>query len=263
MVMKYGGFFISLLFLCGSCREHSTVADSVEFPQVLASKSYTDCYNAAGFFRVKKNEINSGLPKGFTARDGSSILGTDYAGYSFLVFIYLSCPVQMDSSIQTVIIATPIEEPLLANDLRTVRWNWYEFARIAGTSKQAEALSSVGLSAQHATLSNTLFHEGDTIAFFRANVPDGLLFEIGAKLTDSVNFEPQSHRLWHQRPDGHLVTTRLDFEYHHSWIGKFKSCSYNPGLLKVAHLKGIDCSDVGITEAIESINFTEHLMLWR
>lgn len=180
-----------------------------------------------------------------------------------MVFIYFSCPSSIDSSIQTAIIATPIEEPSLANDLRTVRWNWYEFARITGTSKQAEELSSIGLSAQHATLSNTPFHEGDTVSFFKAIVPDALLFEVGAKLTDSVNFEAQSHRLWHQRSDGHLVTTRLDFEYHHSWIGKFKSCTFNAGLLSVADLKGIECTHIGITEAIESINFTEQIMLWR
>jgi hypothetical protein len=110
---------------------------------------------------------------------------------------------------------------------------------------------------------HTLFHEGDTITFFKANLPDGLLFEVGLELTDSVNFEPQSRRLWHQRSDGHLVTTRLDFEYHHSWIGKFKSCSFNAVLLTVADLKGIECAHIGITEAVESINFTEHIMLWR
>jgi hypothetical protein len=262
--MRYGGFFISLLFLCGSCREHTSGTDSAKFPQVFAPKSYTDCYNAAGFFRANKDEINSRLPKGFTARDAGSILGSEYNGYSFLVFIYFSCPSSYDdSSFQTTIIATPIEEPALANDLRTVRWNLYEFARLAGTLKQADELSALGLSVQHATLSNTPFHKGDTVAFFKADVLDGLLFEVGARLTDSVNFEAQSHRLWHQRADGHLVTTRLDFEYHHSWIGKLKSCSYDAGLLTVSDLKGIECTEVGITEAIESVSFTENIILWR
>lgn len=255
--------FICLLFLCGSCREHVSRSNSVEFPQALASKNYTDCYNAAGFFRANKSEINSRLPMGFTAQDGSSILGPDYKGYSFLIFIYFSCPSSVGRSFQTTIIATPIEEPPLTNDLRTVRWNLYEFARIAGTSTQAEELSNVGLSAQHATLTNTPFHEGDTVTFFKATTLDGLLFEVGAKLTDSVNFEAQSHRLWHQRSDGNLVTTRLDFEYHHSWIGKVNSCSYNAGLLTVADLKGIECTHMGVAEAIESINFTEHRMLWK
>lgn len=262
--MKYGGFFISLLFLCGSCRENSAATDSAKFPQVFPSKSYVDCFNAAGFFRADKNEINSRLPKGFTARDAGSILGSEYNGHSFLVFIYFSCPPSDDnSSFQTTIIATPIEEPVLASDLRTVRWNWYEFARLAGTSQQADELSALGLSVQHATLTNTPFHEGDTVAFFKADILDGLLFEVGARLTDSVNFEAQSHRLWHQRADGHLATTRLDFEYHHSWIGKLKSCSYDASLLTVADLKGIKCTQVGVTEAIERINFRENIILWR
>lgn len=253
--------FIYFLFL--SCSYHKTpVVDEPVLPELLVSRSYQNCYNAAGFFRVDKAKLDSRIPKGFVSRDGGLILGPEHGGHGFLVLIYFSCPPSQDSAFQTIIIATPIEEPSVGLDLREVRWNWYEFGRIAGSSK-AEALIPLGFSVEAASLSNDAFHEGDTAAFFEARAGNDLLLRIDAKLTDSVNFEAQSHRLWHQRTSGQLISTRLDFQYHHSWIGELEDCFFDVSLLHSFNLSDFACAKTGVTEAIETINFSEHVVQWR
>ena len=258
-------FFTLVLIACACSRNNSSdeSGNQNKFPRALPTKSFTDCYNGAGFFRVNKDNLTARLPKDFVARDGGEILGEQFKGYGYLVLIYFACPLGNDSTMQLAVIATPIQEPTFANDMRTVRWNWYEFGRIVATSNQAKDLNALGFSAQYAILSNTAFHEGDTITSFEAKVDDNILLRVEMSLTDSVNFQAQSHRLWHQRSDGRLVSTRWDFEYHHSWTGKFENCSFNSDILSVADLKGLECSGEGITEAIERISFSENLMVWR
>jgi hypothetical protein len=252
--------FIIGLFLINSCRNESA-SNSLGFPKVVSTDAYRDCYNAVGFFRVTKEHVNNRLPEGFTAKDGASIMGPDYNGYAFIVLIYFACPGEK-TSLQTAIIATPIEEPELSSDLRSVRWNWYEFARLTDSKNKSDELSAVGFASQHTTFSHTPIHEGDTTAVFEG-IGNSSLFKVATHLTDSVNFEAQSHRFWHVDANGHLLTTRLDFDDHHSWIGKFTECTFDPAELTVVNLDGIECTGVGITEAIETINFKVQMMRWK
>ena len=261
--MKYSTLVVCIFFFSLACRAPAYKNNERKVPEALPARSFTACYNAAGFIRVNKEDLADRLPNGFIARDGGEILGEAFKGYAYLVLIYFSCPLENNSRMQMAIFATPVEDPSFAKDMRTVRWNWYEFGRISPSINEVEDWNALGFSAQQSDLHNAPFHEGDTITSFEGKVANQILFKVEMRLTDPVNFESQSHRLWHQRPDGNLVSTRWDFEYHHSWIGRVKSCSFNPNLFSIADLKGIKCSSEGITEAIEKINFTENMMVWR
>lgn len=231
-------------------------------PQAFEATSDSRCHSGAGFFRVPKSDLQRRLPTGFVVRDGS-LLGGEYAGYGLLVVAYYNCPRGAGGSDGFAIVATPIEDPGFALDLRPVRWNWYEFGRIANNRERVERAREQGLSAQLATLSHAPFHEGDRSSSFAAAIDGRRLFEVRAALTDSVNFQAQSHRFWHLRADGHLVSTRLDFGYHHSWVGRLDGCSFEGETLAIAELSSIECTGVGVSEAIESLPMSEHVILWR
>lgn len=260
--MKCMVVLASLGVLIGGCRTPVQRTAIAALPRAFEPSSYANCYNGVGFFRVSKAEVDRLVPDGFTARDGS-IMGPEHKGYGVIALIYYSCPRAGGGEDGLAIVATPIADPSFVVDLRAVRWNWYEFGRLVDSRERVEELRSRGLSAQAATFSHRPFREGDTESSFVASVEGGQLFAVRAVLTDSVNFEAQSHRLWHRRPDGRLVSTRLDFAYHHSWIGRFASCSFHSRLLAVVDLSPIECTGAGVTEAIESLSFKEQVILWR
>ena len=129
-------------------------------------------------------------------------------------------------------------------------------ARLEGDPARVETLSGYGFSVQRATFSHDSFAEGDTESRFTVSVPGGTVLSVTAALTDSVNFEAQSHRFWHVAEDGRLLSTRLDFEYHHSWLGSFRTCELVSSLLEAdSTVRDLECSAVGVTEAIERIDF--------
>lgn len=241
---------------CGGGESSSFAA-----PQVVASESYEGCFNGAGFFEMDFADLATRLPAGYAPLDGS-FLGPEYAGKGLLAMVYLSCPLPSGGAQQWAVIATPIEDPAITADLRPVRWNWYEVARLEGDPARVETLSGYGFSVQRATFSHDSFAEGDTESRFTVSVPGGTVLSVTAALTDSVNFEAQSHRFWHVAEDGRLLSTRLDFEYHHSWVGSFRTCELVSSLLEADSVRDVECSAVGVTEAIETIDFAEQIVLW-
>lgn len=252
----------AIALLLQACRPSTPPVNAILAAQVFDPENRANCYNGVGFFRVAKAELDQRLPRGLVSRDGS-LLGSEHGGYGLVALIYLSCPRADAGDYRFALIATPIEDPKAAADLRAVRWNWYEFARIVDSQERANQMHARGFSVQPGNLSHFPFREGATESSFSVRVGHEQLFEVRAALTDSVNFPPQSHRFWHQRSDGRLVTTRLDFAYHHSWLGRFASCSLNSGLLTVTRLSPMRCSGIGVTEAIERLDFLEQVILWK
>ena len=252
----------AIVLLLGGCLRSASPASSIPTVQVFEPESRSNCFNGVGFFRVAKGELDQRLPPGFRSRDGS-LLGRAHAGFGLVALIYYSCPRPSGADYRVALIATPIEDPSLSAELRAVRWNWYEFARLVDSPEVVGQMKDRGFSVQAADLSHRPFREGATVSSFSVTDRQRPLLDVRASLTDSVNFQAQSHRYWHQRADGRLVTTRLDFAYHHSWIGRFASCTLNSRLLTVINLSPMSCSGEGITEAIETLNFTEQVILWR
>ena len=214
-------------------------AESRARPEVLPETRYEGCFNGVGFFEVDRADLAARLPEGFTPRDGA-FMGSEYEGKGMLALLYYACPASGDVRRRLALIATPVEPRPLAPVLREVRWSWYELARFG----------------------HEPFREGDTVAEFRVSVQDGEVFSVRAALTDPIDFAAQSHRFWHEADDGRLISARLDFADHHSWIGSFHACDLQPRLLPTDVLDGIECSGRGITEAIETLDFTEQVVLW-
>jgi hypothetical protein len=231
-------------------------------PQAFDSTSHSACYNGVGFFRVPKADLQRRLPGGFVARDGS-LLGREHAGYGLVALAYYDCQRRGGDEDRFAVIATPVENPSFAQDLRPVRWSWYEFGRVADNRERVEIARERGFSVQIATLSHPPFHEGDRQSSFTAVVNGKPLFEVRAALTDSVNFQAQSHRFWHRRRDGRVVSTRFDFGYHHSWVGRFDGCTFHGEALGIPELSSIECTGIGVTEAIERLPMTEQVIRWR
>lgn len=257
--MKSAPLLSALLLLGSAC--HARVSSvPTRLPEAFAPVRYSNCYNGAGFFRTDKAKLTARMPTKFVPRDGS-VLGPAHQGYGLVALILLACP-HAGGTDRVAIIATPIEDPSFASDLRAVRWNWYEFGRLVGDQARLEQLTKYGYSVRQASLTYVPFHEGDRESSFAAGLAGRTLFQVRATVTDSVNFQAQSHRFWHQRPAGGLVSTRLDFDYHHSWIGRFASCTFEASVFPEANLVGIECSGEGVTEAIESLTYTEQVVVW-
>lgn len=263
-LMKGNYSFILLILILaasGTAKSQQVQEHRPDRPRILPIKHYGKCYNGAGFIQIDKERLDNRLPPGFTSRDGS-ILGEGYEGYGLLALLYYSCPVADSVYKNFALIATPIEDPALAAELREVRWNWYEFARIVESSDLLQELSSIGFTIRKGTLSHSPFHEGDTLSDFTVEVPGGVAFTVQAALTDPITFQSQSHRFWHRSAKYTLLSTRLDFDNHHSWIGGFANCRLNADLLGVKNLAEIQCNTVGVTEAIESLTFDEQIVQW-
>jgi len=260
--MRAAYMLIPSVGILAACSTAARAPATSVIPRGFEVISHSRCYSGAGFFRVPKSDLQRRLPTSFVVRDGS-LMGGEYAGYGLLVVAYYECPRAGGGSDGFAILATPIEDPEFAPDLRPVRWNWYEFGRVANTRERVERAREQGLSAELATFSHPPFQEGDRTSSYAAAIDGRRLFEVRAALTDSVNFQAQSHRFWHRNADGHLASTRLDFGDHHSWIGRFDGCSFEGETFAIAELSSIKCTGIGVTEAIESIQMSEHVIRWR
>lgn len=259
MIRLFTLILISVLLL--KCENVIAQEVNVTKAKYYPVSEYRQCYNGVGFFQVDKEQLGSRLPKTFSPRDGS-ILGSLYEGYALLAIIYYSCP-QPDSTNKTwSLIATPIENPSAASGLSHVRWNWYEFARLVETADRVDSLSKLGFTVRRAKLFHSQFNEVNRKARFAAHIGGNTVFNVEASLTDTVNFNAQSHRFWHQSSNDRTLSTRLNFEYHHSWLGGFKHCEMDTDELNLEIIRGIECTGVGVTEAIESLTFDEHVIIW-
>lgn len=202
---------ILILVASGTAKSQQVQEQRPDRPRILPIKHYEKCYNGVGFFQVDKEQLDNRLPTGFTSRDGA-IFGEAYEGYGLLALLYYSCPVADSAYENFALIATPIEDPVLSPELREVRWNWYEFVRIVESSDRLQELSSIGFTIRKGNLSHAPFQEGDTLSDFAVEVSGGVAFTVQAALTDSMTFQPQSHRFWHRSAKNNLLSTRLDFE---------------------------------------------------
>lgn len=230
-------------------------------PRALGSQRYTACFNAAAFFETDLLDLKRRLPDGYSPREGS-FLGSQYAGRGMLALVYFSCPTASAGLHQWALIATPIEDPPVTPDLRPVRWNWYELARLEGNIGRLKTLRDYDFLVDSATFSHDPFRSGDAESRFAVSTPAGNVFSVTAALARPVNFEAQSHRFWHVSEAGSLLSTRLDFDYHPSSLGSFVECVLDTSHLRGRELQGVRCTGSGVTEAVEAIDFSEQIVLW-
>ena len=249
---------IPMIVFCTACSDPETPRPSG--PQLIDSGTYTGCFDGAGFFEMDFADLAERLPSEFVPLDGS-LISDEYAGKGLLTLIFLACPLHNGETRRWAMVATPIEDPSITEVLRPVRWSWYELARFEGDAARAEVLSSHGLKTYAAELSNAPFSEGDVESTFDVSLSGEAIFSVRAALQNTADMEAQSHRLWHLADDGRLISTRWDFEEHHSWLGSFDDCVLNLDEFS-EQLEGVRCSAIGVTEAIATIDFVEQVVLW-
>ena len=248
-----------ILPIVTACGRSAVPTHSV--PATSDAVHYAECFDGVAFIPTSLDALNASLPSGFVARDGS-LLGNQFKGSGLLAVLYLSCPKVDGSWGHRVFVATPIEAPSLASDLRAVEWHWYEYERFVDTEEQAVALRTQGFSARVATMSNAPFMRDGSEASFVIEVAGDTAAVIHGLVESATESPAQSHRAWHVSADGRLLTTRWDFRPHHSRWGSIDSCTLRPDLL-VRDVAGAQCARNAMMEAIAAIEFDEQVTQWK
>jgi len=229
-------------------------------PAILRTTQYAGCFNGTAFFQLDYDDLARRLPHGFRPMDGS-FMGEAFAGSGMLALIYLSCPQPSGDVHRWSIVATPVDDPPFAGLLRTVRWNWYELARFEANEGRLGVLLDAGWEPISAILEHAPFQVGHTESEFSVSVGGDRVLRAAAARLNYVDFEAQSHRAWHRASNGRLLSVRFDFAPHHSGIGGFDDCELQLRVL-VPSLADLSCSGVGVTEAVETIDFLEEVVSW-